>query len=246
MSCITEKRMIEFVAGEADGAHAEKIRHHIEHCPQCERLFEEIRTVDGLLRNRDEIEVPGGLARRCIGSLPREKRAREWIVPDLFPGGRSRRAFQWAFVVFVFFIGLGAGRLLFRQSTWTAKYGNRLRNGQLLNGGDESQVVRNYLLSVETLLLDLSNMNDAKFYNTDEWKVEMEVTREVMARTRKMKEATKDRYPELHHLVTEIEWVLEEVLVTPARDLAGISRDVQRSVEELRLLPKIHYLISNS
>ena len=246
MSCITEKQLIDYVTGELAGKKADHIREHLNHCPQCDALHREMLGVDGVLRHRNFPPVPAGLARRCIDALPRKDRVRGSIGLDLWTGVRSRRAVQWAFVVLVFFIGLGTGKLIFQQPTWAAKYGNQLKNGVLTRGGDNSQIVRNYLLSVETLLLDLSNMNDAKFLNKDEWKLEMEVTREVMAWTGKLKETTRDRYPELHHLVTEIEWVLEEVLVTPSRDLAGFSRDVQRSVEELRLLPKIHNLIANS
>jgi hypothetical protein len=41
-------------------------------------------------------------------------------------------------------------------------------------------------------------------------------------------------------LVTEIEWVLEEVVEAAELDFAGLAEDIRRTIGDRRLLVKIH------
>lgn len=248
MTCKKKQRVLSFFLNELREEEAETFKDHLRTCSECGELLEEFETTERFLKSRPLPKVPTGLEKNCLRRIDLETREwrRESVFEKLFNRliWRPKPVWRWAVLVFVFCGGFGLGKLVFDDSNWLEKY-KRMIRGEVVSGDiHEGRYLHNYLLSVETHFLNLSNMKNPTLLDKEDWKVEMEVTREILRRTRRMKEAVLDGDPDLYQLVTEIEWVLEDVLHTPKLELAGLSKDIRQNIDERRLLTKIHGYIS--
>lgn len=245
MSCREQNRVFDYLLGELPEADRKHVEVHVEQCDACRSLSEEFGMTDRALRARKTSPIPEGLASSCArfiddrtrtASEPRRLRLDDsWIRRLLVPSP----AWRFAVLVVVFLGGMGAGKLLFDSPSWMERIG-RLIPSEASQEISEGRSIRNYLLSVETLFLGLSNMESAGLLDEEDWEMELEVTREVLKRTRRMKRILEERNPELHQLVGEIEWVLEDIVGSSGWEFVEVSRDVRREIDERRLLMKIH------
>ena len=242
MACKEENKILAYVLGELSEKDRERVEAHVQGCASCEALMEHVDAADRVLRGRKPAGVPEGLAASCIqaideeaGRAPRKVRFEIPFLGRLFP---VSPVWQFAVLLLVFVGGIGAGKVLFDSPTWLEQYG-RLAPSENTQELSEGRMIRNYLLSVETLFLGLSNTESAAFLDEEDWEAELEVTREVLRRTRRMKRVLEEKNPELYQLVGEIEWVLEDIVGTSGWEFADLSSDVRQEIDERRLLMKI-------
>lgn len=248
MACKEKNKVLPYLLGELHDQEQEPFQNHVEMCGECDELYKGFEETGKLLQKRVFRKIPAGLADNCLRRIrmershPRKASRFETLLDrfTLWP----HPAWRWALIVVVFFGGLGLGKILFDPPTWFERYNQLSSNNSPLNDLNENRALRNYLLSVETLFLNLSNMDDPSLLDDKEWEMEMEITREVLHRTREVKNHLENRDQELYQLVTEIEWVLEDVIGTAEINLAELSADVRQSIDERQILTKIHGFIS--
>lgn len=246
MKCEQEKLMV-YIRGELSKTESQHLEDHIDQCTSCDGILAELKDVDSLLSTRSMPTPPDSLIVDCLKKLPGEstenKKSRSaFSFFERFFNG-PRPIVRWAFVAIVFFVGLGSGKLLFSPPNWAAKYSKLVKNESIEARLVESKVLRHYFLSVQTLLLDLSNRDDLDPLSTD-LSYEKDFTREILQNTRKIKAASKENDAELYQLVSEIEFVLEEIMGTTQYQLAGFSDEVRETIEEKQILTKIQDHIS--
>jgi hypothetical protein len=248
MACEKKNHVLSDILGELPDEERKTFRKHATTCMECKELLKEFEETQQLLERRALPEAPEDLVEGCLRKIGKENRhtTRASVFGRLLNrlAWWQEPAWQWAVLVIVFCGGLGLGKILFDPPTWVERYGKLVRNRPMQNSVNENRSLRNYFLSVETLFLDLSNMDDRSLLDDEEWDMEMDITREVLHRTRQIKNDVKDRNNEIYQLVTEIEWVLEDMLGTEEFDFAGLSKDVRQVIDERQLLTKIHEFIS--
>ena len=248
MACRMKKQVLPYFLGELCEEEKEVIQNHVETCPECGGLLEEFEETGRLLKRRMFPELPDGVAKECLQKIGSE--TRPWrgasVLEKLLDRFtlRPKVVWRWAVLVVVFCSGLCLGKFLFDPPTWLERYERMVRSREMSGRIDENWSLRNYLLSVETLFLDLANMDDPALLDEEDWIMEREIAHEILSRTRRMKDVAEDGNPELYRLVLEIEWVLEDVLGSAEVNLADLSKDVRQSIDERRLLAKIHNYIS--
>lgn len=242
MACREESKVFAYTLGELSGEHRERVEAHTQRCSSCAALLEDLAAADHDLRVRNVPRVPAGLVSSCIRAIDeetgRKSRGLRFEFPSLGRFFTPAPVWRFAVLLFVFLGGIGAGKLLFDAPTWLERY-RSLNPPEHSQEMSEGRMIRNYLLSVETLFLGLSNTENAAIPEED-WEAELEVTREVLKRTRRMKRLLEHRNPELYRLVGEIEWILEDIVGASGWEFAGLSNDVRREIDERRLLMKIH------
>ena len=121
----------------------------------------------------------------------------------------------------------------------------RIGRGRLLPasaGGITGSLDRHYLVSVQTLLLDVSNMEG----NVDEanWKLERELIGRLIRRTKDLRGRSGGLDAEVVQFLADVEWILEDLVAAPPREIAERSKEVKQSIEERRLMDRIRGLIS--
>ena len=242
MGCRQKKKVVPYLRDELESDEREQFQSHWKTCASCRESVESLKSLDQLLKARPLPEAPEGLAEACIRRVdeidsvtPKSSRWSRLLERwNVLPAP----AFRFAMMTIVFLAGLGMGKLLFDKPSWTSKFGGFTEGspGMEMTTG---RPLRNYLLSVETLFLDFSNMESAAL-DAEDWEAELEMTQEVLKRTRELKRLTESINPQLYQLVAEIEWVLEEIAGTPQMYLADVSRDVRQTIDEQRILVKIH------
>ena len=230
--------------GELSLQNSEQFHEHVEHCPECHQLLQEFEETGKILGNRTLPSAPDGLVGDCLLRIRKAGRDQKASIAERFFLPRLRPGLQWAAIIVVFFMGLGLGKLLFQPPVWLERYGRLAQNRAASLPIDDNRAMRSYLLSVEMLLLDLSNMDDPALLDDDEWDMEIQITREILQRTRQIKNRLGDGDRRLYQLVAEIEWILEDVLGTANIDVAGLPPDVRRAIDDQQLLTKIHEYIS--
>ena len=244
MSCKQRENVVSFVLGELSHHNSEQFHEHVKHCPECHQLLQEFEETGKILGSRTLPNAPNGLIGDCLLRIRRSGRDRKASIVERFFLPRLRPGLQWATIIVVFSMGLGLGKLLFQPPAWLERYGRLAQNRETFLPIDDNRAMRSYLLSVEMLLLDLSNMDDPALLDDDEWETEIQITREMLQRTRQIKNRLGDGDRRLYQLVAEIEWVLEDVLGTTNIDVAGLPPDVRRAIDDQQLLTKIHEYIS--
>ena len=244
MACKEQNTILSYILGEFPDEDRERVEAHAQDCGSCAEMMGALETTDRMLRTRKSLSIPKNLATSCIRAIDEEEKRRNVSsgIQESLLGRLLTPAPAWRFavLVIVFLGGLGAGKLLFDSPTWIDKYASLLNPSEDAQVLSEERAIRNYLLSVETLFLGLSNMESTAVLDEEEWELELEVTNEILKRTRRIKRILEDRDPELYQLVGEIEWVLEDIVGTSGWEFADLSRDVRQQIDERRLLMKIH------
>ena len=248
MECPRTKRVLSYALGEYHDEERKAFRDHVESCSECRELLKAFEATEQLLKMRTLPEAPAKLKRECLRRIDVEAKSRgnATAFRRLWNGllWRPQPAGRIAVLVVVFCSGLGLGKLLFDQPSWLDRTRRMVQNGSMFETLDNNRVLRNYLLSVETHFLNLSNMENPVLIHREDWDAEMKFTQEILKRTRKMKEIVRHKNLELYQLVSEIEWVLEDVIRTPELELADLSKELRRDIDERRLIAKIHGFIS--
>jgi len=243
MSCKEKKYVLPYAFGELRGGQRETFQNHLKRCKECRYLWDEFKNTERILKKRTLSEVPSQLVDKCLSRIESEirfqdgkSRGKQWTDRVLF---WPKPVWRLAVVVFVFCFGFGVGKLVFSPTPWMKKYKNIVHRKSESESPAESRFLRNYLLSVEMLFLDVINLEKPELMEDDEWKVELEMTREILNRTQKMKNTMKGRNAEVYQLLVEIEWVLDDILGSSKYELADLSRDIQKRIHEQQLLSKI-------
>jgi len=244
MACKQRENVVSFVLGELSHQNSEPFHEHVKSCPECHQLLQEFQETGKILGIRTMPSAPDGLVGDCLLRIRNAGQDRKASIDERLFLPRLRPGLQWATIVMVFFMGLGLGKLLFQPPVWLERYGRLAQNQVAFLPIDDNRAMRSYLLSVEMLLLDLSNMDDPALLDDDEWNTEIQITREMLKRTRQIKNRLGDGDLRLYQLVAEIEWVLEDVLGTANIDVAGLPPNVRRAIDDQQLLTKIHEYIS--
>ena len=244
MACKQQEKVVSFVLGELSHQNRERFREHAESCPECHQFLQEFEETGKIIGTRTLPSAPAGLIDDCLLRIRRAGQNRKASIVERFFHPRLRPGLQWAAIIVVFFMGLGLGKLLFKPPTWLGRYGRLAQNRTAIHHINDNRALRSYLLSVEMLFLDLSNMDDPALLDDDEWDMEIQITREILQRTRQIKNSLGDRDHQLYQLVAEIEWVLEDVLGTANIDVAGMPTNVRQAIDDQQLLTKIHEYIS--
>lgn len=248
MICKEREKVISYVFGELEHEAAVPFKKHVEACSDCRKLIREFRETGQILQNRTLPKVPVELEKKCLRGI--EKITQSRSKASLFEGVLTRLplglkpAMQWALIVIVFCGGVGLGKLLFDTPGWLKIPDRFTASGSIFTSADENKQLHNYLLSVETLFLDLSNMDDPALLDDEEWNTQMQIARKALNRTRQIKKYTEIGDQPLHQLLTEIEWALEDILTTASIDMAGLTQDFRQTIGESKLLTKIHGFIS--
>ncbi len=248
MACRMKKQVLSYFLGELCEEEKKAIHNHAETCPECGGLLEEFGEAGEFLEKRTFPEVSDILVKDCLRKIKNTTRFQERasILERLSSCFIWRPKLVWRGAVFVavFCTGVGLGKLLFDPPTWLERYERIFQNKKWSGKVNESRFLRNYFLSVETLLLDFANMENSALLDEEEWALEREVIREMLSRTRRIKEIAENDATELYRLVSEIEWVLENMLGTVETNLAELSEDVRKRIGEQQLLIKIYDYIS--
>ena len=247
MACKEREKVLTYFLGELEQEAAVPFEKHLEVCSDCRNLIREFQETAQILQNRTLPKAPVELEKKCLREIKKITQSRS--KASLFDGVLTRLplglkpAMQWALIVIVFCGGVGLGKLLFDTPGWLIP--DRLTpSGSILTSNNENRTLHNYLLSVETLFLDLSNMDDPVLLNNEEWNHQMQIARKALNRTRQMKKYTEIVDQPLHQLLTEIEWALEDILTTASIDMAGLTQDFRQTIGKSKLLTKIHGFIS--
>jgi len=248
MACHDKEKTLSYILGEIVPQEEAPLKDHMGTCQECSTLLDAVEETRQILGKRRLPKEPAGLADRCMQKIQTEhpdkrKASRSWSPLDrllIWPVPVRR----WAFITVVFCLGIGFGKVLFNPPTWLERYEYLFNNETIFDDGNPNRVLHNYLLGVETLFLNLSNMDDPSLLNDDEWEMEMDVTRKMLHRTRQIKNRVEREDDALYHLVNEIEWVLDDIIGTAEINLAGLSRDVRETIDKQQLLTKIHGFIS--
>jgi hypothetical protein len=248
MNCKERDKVLSYILGELEQKAAVLFQKHVKACSDCRKLIREFQETGQILKNRTLPKVPVELEKKCLREIKKITRSRS--KASLFEGVMTRLplglkpAMQWALIVIVFCGGVGLGKLLFDTPGWLRIPDRLTPSGSILTSGDENRALHNYLLSVETLFLDLSNMDDPVLLDKEEWSHQMQIARRALNRTRQIKKYTEIGDQPLHQLLTEIEWALEDILTTASIDMAGLTQDFRQTIGESKLLTKIHGFIS--
>jgi hypothetical protein len=244
MACKQRENVVLFMLGELSHQNRNQFKEHVNRCPECHQLLQEFQETGKILQGRTLPSAPDGLVGDCLLRIRRSGQNRKVSIVERFFQPRFRPGLQWVAIFMVFFMGLGLGKLLFQPPAWLERYGKLAQNQVAFLPIDDNRATRSYLLSVEMLLLDLSNMDDPSLLDDDEWDMEIQITQEMLQRTRQIKNRLGDGDRRLYQLVAEIEWVLEDVLGTANMEMAGLPPDVRRAIDDQQLLTKIHEYIS--
>ena len=240
MACREKNKIVPFLTDNLDLGAKEKFVVHLGSCRECRVIMESYRETEGFLKDRSFPEVPLNLARDCMRRIDEQaghgeksvrfsRKAKPFII---WP----RPIWQFALVVIVFCGGLGLGKILFDKPNdivWP-------RSAQADKGNGNGQRLRNYLLSIETLFLDLSNMENTTTEENGAVTIEREMVYDLLEKTRTMKRFIKNRNPVIYKLVTDIEWVLDDFLGALELELNDFTGDIRRTIEDNQLLVKIH------
>ncbi len=243
MSCPEEKNVALLCAGALAPGEKERILRHIGSCGACSALQAQFGAADRLLRSRKEVRIPDGLARMCVkrigASVPSP------VQRPGFASVGSYRKLRLAFaagMALIFLAGLAAGKFILGDSSFGRRHSvtGMLRTPET---ADETRKVKYYLIGVEALFLDFSNMEDPGLLEKDEWKSQMDLCRKVLKQTGRVK-AMAENDMELLRLVNEIEWVLTDILGRMELDLAYSTNDLARDIHDQKLINRIHEYVS--
>ena len=217
---------------------------HIQTCPHCAKHYREYGLTDRILAARSEIQVPTDLEKQCLSGYSCH------ADPRRGPVSFHRRlapvfqvpAFKWTFVMLIFVCGIGAG-LFLRDGGFSQREASTigmLRTPETLK---ESRTVRNYLISVEALFLNLDNMEGPETFAGAEWEVEVKFARAMLEKTSDIKAMARND-EELLKLVNEIEYILKNMLNRIELKLNDMPRYLARDIRNHKLIPRIHEYIS--
>jgi len=244
MNCSEKKNINAYYLNELTDSEREHFEAHIQVCKECGNAVQALFETRNILSRHQRPAPPRHLARDCIraietmssqstASTVNEKWYERWLqpVPRL----------QWAAAVVVFCAGLLLGKVIFSPAEETRYPLSVYHSTQ--EKMDPRQV-RNYLLGVEMLLLDLSNLEYPSTVDSDEWTMQLQIAEEMLLRTHQVKQFTENRNPTLYHLLVEIEWILQDVAGTPSMEMADMASYIRGSIEENQLLSKLHQYLS--
>ena len=240
MTCPFEKQTLLLCTGDLHDKEQKEALHHITLCSDCHSLFQDFQETEIVLQKRILPDPPRNLARECFKEV--KKKLSNERKPSIRPAKYlfSRPALRWAFVIVIFFSGLGLGKILFAPPNWVHQYANMIRRRISTNKIDDNRFVRNYFLNVETFFLELSNIDDPSQIDDEDWNMEMKIASQVLQKTRQMKHYAKGKDDALFTLLADIEMVLEDVIQTPKQEFVYYCRSIQNSIQENHLLTKIH------
>ncbi len=212
---------------------------HLETCSSCRELEAEYRETVNIIKARKPVPIPRGLEKACIRRVEGERNESPFSRYQWLP----RPVFQGAVVLLVFLAGIGFGKMLFQPPSWLGRYQRIVarRAGDPVTG---ERMLRNYFLTVQTLFLDITNMENSAQLDPDEWKAEREIIGEIVLRTREIKSMARENNPDLYRLVSEIESVLEEARGTSDSELVEVPGQIKQHIEEQGLLLKIQDFVS--
>lgn len=244
MACDKRNQIEAFFLGEIPDNQQDMLARHVEKCPECRSLIESYRRIRGIIAQRPRPDLPAHLEkkiRRRIDEISPVKRpaGSNAVWRGLFPVF-PRPAFQWGALVTTFCLGLFLGKMLFAPPDWSAIYSKIQKEDPGKAAHMEARYLKNYLLGVETLLLDISNMDPTTAYSKDDWEIEASISSEMLRRTRELKRSVEKKDPALYYLLMEIEWILEEMTLTQDTDLADLASEIQ----DQQILSKIHGFLS--
>lgn len=240
MSCKHSEFILTYLYDEMEQDKRIQFQQHLDNCATCQQIVTEYEQTNALLRKRTMPAIPPNLYQSCLYKIDTIKNKSAWyatIFEKIFL--RPKLAWQFAVLLLVFTAGLGIGKMVFAPPVWLQNYKLNLSSTEKIN---QKQLIRNYLLSVEILLLDLTNLETQ--LNKNELQTELEVTKQVLNRTNHIKKLVQQSDTQLYQLLIDIEWVLEDVIDTPDFDLDNIPRYVQKTIEKQNILDKIHLFIS--
>lgn len=80
-----EKQINHYLDGELDGSVLELFNNHLKHCSSCFRLLQEYQTLDKILKESPQVEVPLKLKYRILQNLKATQEKKVWW---LYPGIR--------------------------------------------------------------------------------------------------------------------------------------------------------------
>lgn len=244
MACQEKNKIDTYYLGELAGKERKAFEDHIQTCTTCREAVQALLEIRSILNRRTLPKPPRHLAKTCKRTIEFSEKQTDaapgidkWYNRWVLSGQRI----QWAAAVVIFCAGLIAGKVLFSPGIET-HYSAVVKN--TAQSRMDARQVRNYLLSVEMLLLDLSNLEHPAAMDRDEWAMQIQIAGEMLSRTDRVKQFEENRNPALYHLLVEIEWVLEDVVGTPSMDMADMATYIKGSIEENQLLSKLHHYIS--
>jgi hypothetical protein len=244
MPCNEWEKIQDFWTGDMEEQDRRACKRHLKECASCRERLRALREVEATLKTREEMAVPGDLEMRIRKSIPgkvRVSRRLPVLKPFLEIPGR-RRVLGWAgALVCVFLLGLGSGKLLFDRESGS---GPLARIDRTSLTADPQRFLRNYFLSVETLFLDLSNMEDPEHWNAEEWAMEVDLAREMLHRTREIQLSRLVEDVQMIRLLNDIRSVLEEMTGSYTLDRTTLTRNVREAIDNRHLLMKINGFMS--
>ena len=244
MACKEEKKVMVYYLGELSDHESSDFQSHLQTCMTCQNVLTELEDTHHLLNLRPSIRSPKNLAKACMHHVEQDAfpdrlyRKKENRPVRLFPF--SVPVLRWAAVVVIFCCGLLMGRLIFSPPKANILYSDLDQPHAYV---DQRQI-HNYLLGVETLLLQLSNLDYKMFVDKEDWTLHSEMAQKMLIRNRQIKGIAEKEDPLLFSLLVEIEWVLEDVVGTSSAEMVEMASDIQQDIDESRVLSKIHHFIS--
>jgi hypothetical protein len=249
MTCPFEKQVISFITNELQEKERVHFLQHLKTCSGCDTLVHDFQETSRSLQRRVLPDLPDSLTKACMETVLKEFSAKKtkpafrlFRLP--FSGQPFGPAIRCAFVLVIFFFGLGFGKLLFAPPNWLKQYEKIMHRKIAYNKLDDTRYLRNYFLNVETFLLEMANLEDPSKIDDEDWKMEMKIASHILHRTRQIKHMAETQNEELHTLLADIETVIEDVIDTPKQEFAYFSHGIQNTIDESRLLTKIHGFIS--
>lgn len=244
MVCPTEEQLFLYSNDLLDEAEQRRLGDHIAGCSACDFQIQEFEKVARQFKDRS-IPLPSKhLAKKCsekIIALSTDREAKpltlwERLRETLFIDRSLTQKTAIAFAGIVLFAVLINSTVKMWLIPGLAS--KSCPEEILTNRTKLKEHFQHHLVSVEAMLLDVSNGEDvSQFYTSSE-------TRQLLDETRCLKEGFSSTEAQANVLLGEIEWFLEEILVASDEQNSEAIIILKDEVEGTRILNKIHQFIS--
>ena len=244
MKCKNETKILAYLLDELDKTKHQKLEAHLQTCEHCQAVYQKLKETHDQIQVRLVPAPPHHLVKKCIQTIrvktKHHSHSHLWNLFSVFERN-PKPLLRWALLIVVFGTGLGLGKIIFDTPQWSKSPGRWISNS-FVGGRQNRSSLRQYLLSVETLLLDISNVQYSELEENN-WDIEMEITQKILQQTVQIKTQIQDN-PDLLQLVTDIEWVLEDMLDSMDYEMAGMPETVRQTIQEQRLLSRLYVFMS--
>jgi len=225
MPCLSEDTILRFITDEVTAEQAQEIKDHISRCQECRNLLQDYENLNALMGQRSLPNAPKSLSGIILKRLNKLQPVKPAI---LIYNPWIRKIAGLAFILFIFFTGIQTGnRISIHKMREKA-------TASLLNPSIDS-----YLVSTQALLLDYTNLNTNSLSIDEQKDLTIRTAKQILEKTKVIKSLINDDNIELVTLITEIERLLEEMILSEETDSMDLENLVRQELVNHQILLRI-------